>query len=48
MRAPEITEKLRIIGVRALSHDPADLPRFLRAENERWGALVRESGLKVE
>ncbi|TDR93955.1 Bug family tripartite tricarboxylate transporter substrate binding protein [Enterovirga rhinocerotis] len=48
MNAPDIVERLNKIGVRTFVDAPKDLPGFLRGEHERWGAIVKDSGLRVE
>jgi hypothetical protein len=40
--------KLRGAFVDPLSVPPADLPRWVEAERERWGRLAREARLTVD
>ncbi len=35
-------------GAVVVGDSPADFARFIRAEYERWGALIRESGIRAE
>jgi tripartite-type tricarboxylate transporter receptor subunit TctC len=41
-------ETLRNNGFTSLGHDPAAFARFLAAEAERWGAVVRQGNIRVE
>lgn len=45
---PEVASKLAALGVEFTPNSPADLDSFLGREREKWGALIRERGLKAE
>ena len=45
---PEIAARLANIGSEPLSGSPADFGKFLAAETEKWGKVVRFAGLKVD
>jgi tripartite-type tricarboxylate transporter receptor subunit TctC len=48
VQTPAFQETLRTNGFTGLGHDPAAFARFLAAESERWGRVVRESNIRVE
>jgi tripartite-type tricarboxylate transporter receptor subunit TctC len=45
---PETAERLARIGVERRTLDPAEFAAFIRAETEKWGAIIRRSGAKAE
>ncbi|MGO4303549.1 Bug family tripartite tricarboxylate transporter substrate binding protein [Cupriavidus sp. RAF12] len=45
---PDTVTKLREEGSEARGGSPTDLAAFIKSENTRWGAIVRESGAKAE
>jgi len=49
LRAPEVLEKYRTIGVDAVpAHTPAAFGAFLRGEVDRWGQVIRDAKVTVE
>lgn len=48
MQAPPLTDRLNAIGAQGLVLAPDAFAARLRVEHERMGALVRETGLRVE
>ncbi|MEA2978569.1 MAG: hypothetical protein QOF09_392 [Alphaproteobacteria bacterium] len=44
----EVADKLANIGSEMFSGSPADFGRFIAAETEKWGTVVRFAGLKVD
>jgi tripartite-type tricarboxylate transporter receptor subunit TctC len=45
---PEVVARLKDEGSVARGGTPAELGAFLKAENTRWGAAVKESGAKLD
>ncbi len=48
LRAPEMTKRLEDMGVDPLGGTPEEFGKLIRAETERFGKAVRESGAKAE
>lgn len=48
MNTPEIGEKFNGLGALPRNMTGADLGSYVRSENTRWSAVVRESGAKVD
>jgi tripartite-type tricarboxylate transporter receptor subunit TctC len=47
LRESEVQANFRAAGVEATSMGPEELGRFMRAEYEKWGRVVRETGATV-
>ena len=47
LRDPELQANFRTGGVEALAMPPDELARYMRAENEKWGKVVRDTGATV-
>ena len=45
---PELRERLRDIGTTPAPSSPEQFGNYLREEIARWGAVIREKGLKGE
>lgn len=45
---PAVIEKLRVAGVDVLGGSPADFSKLIATENQRWGAVVTQTGAKLE
>ena len=45
---PAIAARLASIGSEPRPGSPADFGKFIAAETEKWGKVVRFAGLKVE
>ncbi len=48
LQTPEMTELLAKLGLQPLRLGVDEFARFVRAETERWGPLVRSTGFKAE
>jgi tripartite-type tricarboxylate transporter receptor subunit TctC len=48
VQTPSFQDTLRSNGFTSLGYDPATFGRFLSAEMERWGAVVRQGNIRVE
>jgi tripartite-type tricarboxylate transporter receptor subunit TctC len=46
--APDVREKLAAQGAEASNFTPTEFARFLKEDTQRWTALIRSSGMKVE
>ena len=47
LRDPELQANFRAAGVDATSMGPQELLALMRAEYEKWGRVVRETGATV-
>jgi tripartite-type tricarboxylate transporter receptor subunit TctC len=47
-RSPEVMKRFGDDGTIAVGSSPAEFAEFIRKEQERWGEVVRKSGVKVE
>jgi tripartite-type tricarboxylate transporter receptor subunit TctC len=48
LKAPEVSEALKSRGIDPAPSSPAEFATFIRAENAKWGPLIRQSGIKPE
>jgi len=48
LKMPDVTERLDKWYMTAVGGTPQDMDRFLKAERERWGKVIRTSGTKIE
>jgi tripartite-type tricarboxylate transporter receptor subunit TctC len=48
LRLPEVREALTKHGFDVIGSTPGEFARFIRAESEKWGAVVRAVGAKPE
>jgi tripartite-type tricarboxylate transporter receptor subunit TctC len=47
LKRPEMLERLALDGSEPFPGSPADFAAFMRSETVRWGAIVRDIGLRV-
>jgi tripartite-type tricarboxylate transporter receptor subunit TctC len=45
---PGVAAQLRKLGLEPKPTSPEETGRYIRAESDKWGALVRKSGLKID
>jgi tripartite-type tricarboxylate transporter receptor subunit TctC len=45
---PVIRQRLDTLGVSVVGSTPDELRAFLKAEMDKWGAIIREAGIKAE
>jgi tripartite-type tricarboxylate transporter receptor subunit TctC len=45
---PEVVERLKKDGVEAVSSKPEELSAHIKSEIDKWGTLVRETGIKLQ
>ena len=48
MNAPETTNKLAQIGQDVTTSTPVEFGKFMRAEYERWGRVIKEANIRVQ
>jgi tripartite-type tricarboxylate transporter receptor subunit TctC len=46
--SPDVAEGLKSRGIDATPSSPAAFAAFIRAENTKWGPIIRQSGIKAE
>jgi tripartite-type tricarboxylate transporter receptor subunit TctC len=47
LRDPELQANFRAAGVDAMAMSPEELANYMRAEYEKWGKVVRDTGATV-
>jgi tripartite-type tricarboxylate transporter receptor subunit TctC len=47
LQDPELQQQFRAAGVEATGMAPQELGTFIRAEYEKWGKVVRDTGATV-
>jgi tripartite-type tricarboxylate transporter receptor subunit TctC len=48
MSAPDLRERYAALGLEPASMAPAEMDAFLRKEQERYGAIIKARGIKIE
>ncbi len=48
MGLPEVRAKLAALGVETVSKSPAEFSRILRADEKKWGKIIREVGARAD
>lgn len=48
LNAPDTRAKLANVGLEVATSSPADFAKFVRAEYEKWGKVIKDSGIKAE
>jgi len=48
LRNPEVLKRLSNLSADPLGLSPAETAAFIRAETERWGAVIRTAGVKLD
>ncbi|MFC0385154.1 Bug family tripartite tricarboxylate transporter substrate binding protein [Muricoccus vinaceus] len=48
IRRPEIAKLFGELGAEPVGNTPAEFTAFLRAERDRWGAIVEETGIRIQ
>ena len=48
LRNPDVLRRLNDLSADPLGLSPADTAAFMKQETERWGAVIRSAGVKVE
>jgi tripartite-type tricarboxylate transporter receptor subunit TctC len=48
MRAPDTVSQLNKVGLDPAANSPGEFARFVRAETEKWGRVIRAANIKAE
>lgn len=48
LRTPEVKQHLATLGAEPGGETPADFAKFVKAESERWGKIIKDKGIKPE
>ena len=48
VKLPDVKERLDQQGMEAVANSPAQLQKFIAAQNEQWAKVVRNAGVKAE
>ncbi|HEX4329518.1 MAG TPA: tripartite tricarboxylate transporter substrate binding protein [Burkholderiales bacterium] len=48
LRAPEVRQQMAVLGAEPIGNTPEEFAAFLKAENARWGKIIREKGIRSE
>ena len=48
MALPDIRERLVALGSEPADSNPSSFAAFIRSESEKWGDIVRSSGIKAD
>ena len=48
LQAPEVRQKLHAAGLEPVGGSAQDFARLMRAENERWGPIIKRAGARVD
>jgi tripartite-type tricarboxylate transporter receptor subunit TctC len=48
LRRPEMAERLALDGSEAFPSSVAEFAAFMRAEQTKWGAIVRDTGIRID
>src|SRR5689334_3483483 len=48
LKLPEVRKRLADLSAEPLGYSPAETAAFMRQEVERWGAVIRTAGVKLE
>jgi tripartite-type tricarboxylate transporter receptor subunit TctC len=48
LQLADIRDKLAALGSEAVGSSPAEFARHLRAEHDKWAALIRKTGLQID
>ena len=48
LKQPEIAKRLAGINIEAGGGTPAEMTQFMKQESERWGNVIRATGMTVE
>ncbi len=48
LKQPDVAKRLTEMNVDAIGSTPAEMVQFTKQDNERWGSVIRSSGMTVE
>ena len=46
--SPELRRIMAVDDVELVGSSPAELAKFLRTENDKWGKVIRSAGIKID
>ena len=48
LSSPDLKGKLGPQGIELVTNSPAEFARFIREDNQKWGKLIKEAGIKAD
>jgi tripartite-type tricarboxylate transporter receptor subunit TctC len=48
VRQPDLRQKIEPLGLEATGYGPSELARIMKADDEKWGPVIRASGFKAD
>jgi len=48
LHAPEVRQQMAVLGAEPIGNTPEEFAAFLKAENARWGRIIKEKGIRSE
>ena len=48
LKLPDVEERFLKFGAESAGGSPADFARFIRSEQDKWGRIIRDAGIKAE
>jgi tripartite-type tricarboxylate transporter receptor subunit TctC len=48
LRSPAVKDQMAGLGAEAVGNPQGEFAAFVKAESTRWGAIIREKGIKPE
>jgi tripartite-type tricarboxylate transporter receptor subunit TctC len=48
LKHPDVAKRLADLNIEAGGGTPADMAQFMKQESERWGAVIRASGITAD
>jgi tripartite-type tricarboxylate transporter receptor subunit TctC len=48
LRLPDVEERFLKFGAESSGGSPADFARFIKSEQDKWGRIIRDAGIKAE
>jgi tripartite-type tricarboxylate transporter receptor subunit TctC len=48
MHSPEVKSQLAKVGLDAATNTPAEFAKFVRAEMEKWGRVIKDANIRIE
>jgi tripartite-type tricarboxylate transporter receptor subunit TctC len=48
LKAPAVKQRIEKLGAATVGTSPADFAKFIRAEYDKWGPIIKAAGIKGE
>jgi len=48
LKMPDVQQKIRNLGVDPVANSPADTAAFIKSESQRWGDVIKKTGVVVD